>query len=67
MLMGTSLEKDSKYTPSFEEGDVVRLKKDCYSYNVCAEFDSFYFKKVVFVLFYNVVIAISILITTVII
>ena len=46
-----NLQKNAKYTPSFKKGEVVTLKEDCYSYSVCAEFDSFYLKKIVFVSF----------------
>ena len=45
MRIKTRLEINQKSTPSFEEGDVVKLKEDCYSYSICADFDSHLKKK----------------------
>jgi hypothetical protein len=40
MIKKTSTRLNAKYTPpSFERGDIVTLKRDCYSYNALVAFD----------------------------
>ena len=40
MIKKTDTQLNTKYTPpSFDKGDIVALKRDCYSYNILAEFE----------------------------
>ena len=45
MLQKTQIKLNSKYESAFEEGDVVILKKDCFSYSAISSFDSDFFKE----------------------
>lgn len=45
MTQKTEIEINAEYSPTFREGDVVILKKNCYSYSYVAEFDSMFFKE----------------------
>ena len=45
MSRDTEICVEKKYIPTFPEGEVVVLNKDCYSYGVIADFDELYFKE----------------------
>ena len=45
MSIKTEVYVEKKYTPTFTEGEIVVLKKDCYSYSTIANFDELYFKE----------------------
>lgn len=45
MLQKTQIKLNPKYKSTFKKGDVVILKKDCFSYSVISSFDSDFFKE----------------------
>lgn len=45
MSTKTRVYVEKKYTPTFPEGQIVGLTRDCYSYSTIADFDGLYFKE----------------------
>lgn len=45
MSIETKAYVEKKYTPTFTEGEIVILTRDCYSYSTIADFDGLYFKE----------------------
>lgn len=45
MSIKTRVYVEKKYTPTFPEGEIVVLTRDCYSYSKTADLDEFYFKE----------------------
>ena len=45
MSIKTRVYVEKKYIPTFPEGDIVVLTRDCYSYGTIADFDGIYFKE----------------------
>ena len=45
MSRDTQVYVEKKYTPTFPEGEIVVLTRDCYSYSAIADFDGLYFKE----------------------
>ena len=45
MSINTKVYVEKKYTPTFTEGEIVILTRDCYSYSTIADFDGLYFKE----------------------